>query len=168
MPLRVVTPRPACKLFQERLVMFRNLLVAATAMTLLCGTSAAALAANYQVKMLNKGPDGQAMQFDPAFLKIAPNDTVTFVPTDKGHSSESIEGMIPDGATPWKGAMSQQVEVQLTKPGVYAYKCLPHFGLGMVGLIEVGSNPPNLDAAKSVKLPPLAEKKMQQLFSQVN
>lgn len=147
--------------------MFKPILIAAAALALACGTSAAALAADYQVKMLNKGPDGKMMEFDPAFLKISPNDSVTFVPTDKGHSSESIEGMIPDGAQPWKGGMSQKITVTFTKPGVYAYKCLPHFVLGMVGLIEVGSNPPNLDAATSVKLPPLAEKKMKELFAQV-
>jgi len=107
------------------------------------------------------------MVFDPAFLKIAPNDTVTFVPTDKGHSSDSIQGMIPDGAQPWKGEINQQITVKFSTPGVYGYRCLPHFGLGMVGLIEVGDNPSNLDAAKKVKLPPKAESTMQGLFKEV-
>ena len=31
-----------------------------------------AQAAEHEVRMSNKGPDGQAMQFDPAFLKIEP------------------------------------------------------------------------------------------------
>lgn len=117
--------------------------------------------------MLNKGSDGQMMQFEPAFLQVAPGDTVTFVPTDKGHSSDSIDGMIPDGATPWQGKISQGITVTLTVPGVYGYKCLPHFGLGMVGLIEVGTSPSNLEAAKAVALPPLAEKRMQALFAEV-
>jgi pseudoazurin len=147
--------------------MFKPILVVAAALAFSCGASVAAFAADYQVKMLNKGPDGKMMEFDPAFLKIAPNDSVTFVPIDKGHSSESIKGMIPDGAQPWNSGMSQKITVTFTKPGVYGYKCLPHFALGMVGLIEVGSNPPNLDAAKSVKLPPMAEKKMKELFAQV-
>ncbi|TAN16039.1 MAG: pseudoazurin [Rhizobiaceae bacterium] len=147
--------------------MFKHVAIAAAAVALVCGTSYAALAADHQVKMLNKGPDGKMMEFDPAFLQIAPGDTVTFVPTDKGHSSDSINGMIPDGVQPWKGGMSQEITVTFTKPGVYAYKCMPHFTLGMVGLIEVGSNPPNLDAAKGVRLPPLADKKMKELFAQV-
>ena len=52
--------------------------------------------------MLNKGKDG-AMVFEPAGVKIAAGDTVTFIPTDKGHNAESIKGMIPDGATEFKG-----------------------------------------------------------------
>jgi hypothetical protein len=41
--------------------MFKPVVVAATAITLICGTSFAVLAANYQVEMLNKGPDGQTI-----------------------------------------------------------------------------------------------------------
>lgn len=147
--------------------MSKHLAAAALAALLVGGMSMAALAADHQVQMLNKGSDGQMMQFEPAFLQVAPGDTVTFVPTDKGHSSDSIDGMIPDGATPWQGKISQGITVTLTVPGVYGYKCLPHFGLGMVGLIEVGTSPSNLEAAKAVKLPPLAEKRMQTLFAEV-
>lgn len=147
--------------------MFKHFAVATLALMLVGGTSLAAVAADHQVKMLNKGANGQIMQFEPAFLQVAPGDTVTFVPVDKGHSSDSIEGMIPDGATPWKGKISQGITVTLTTPGVYGYKCLPHFGLGMVGLIEVGTNPANLEAAKQVHLPPKAEKLMQTLFAEV-
>jgi len=32
------------------------------------------------------------MVFEPALLKNAPGDTVTFVPTDKSHNAESIKG----------------------------------------------------------------------------
>lgn len=147
--------------------MSKHLAAAALAALLVGGMSMAALAADHQVQMLNKGSDGQMMQFEPAFLQVAPGDTVTFVPTDKGHSSDSIDGMIPDRATPWQGKISQGITVTLTVPGVYGYKCLPHFGLGMVGLIEVGTSPSNLEAAKAVALPPLAEKRMQALFAEV-
>lgn len=41
--------------------MFKPVVVAATAATLICGTSFAALAATYQVEMLNKGPDSQTI-----------------------------------------------------------------------------------------------------------
>lgn len=51
--------------------------------------SLSASAAEVQVKMLNKGADG-AFVFEPALVKIAPGDTVRFVPTDKGHNVESI------------------------------------------------------------------------------
>ena len=128
--------------------------------------AAPALAADFEVKMLNKGSDNQAMVFEPAFLKIQPGDTVRFVPTDKGHDAETIPGMLPDGAQPFKGKLSQELTVTFQTPGVYGYRCLPHLGMGMVGVIQVGDTTANLDAARQVKLPPLATKRMAVLFDQ--
>ena len=70
------------------------MLAAAAAVLVLAG---GARAAEVEVKLLNKGTDG-VMVFEPAFVKIAPGDTVKFVSTDKGHNAESIKGMLPDGA----------------------------------------------------------------------
>ena len=53
--------------------------------------AAPAMAANFEVKMLNKGADG-AMVFEPALTKVAVGDTVTFIPTDKGHNVETHQG----------------------------------------------------------------------------
>ena len=111
-----------------------------------------ALAKDYQVKMLNQGARG-AMVFEPALIKAAPGDTVTFVATDKGHNAEIISGMLPAGAAPFKGKMNQNLTVKLTKPGVYGYKCLPHYGMGMVGAIIVGDLKANAAAAKAVNHP---------------
>ena len=55
-----------------------------------------ARAAEHEVQMLNKGPEGQRNWFEPALLRIEPGDTVRFVPTDKGHNSASV--VVPDGA----------------------------------------------------------------------
>ena len=40
------------------------------------------VAADHEVQMLNKGEKG-AMVFQPALIRVAPGDTVTFFPTDK-------------------------------------------------------------------------------------
>src|SRR5690606_13822923 len=80
------------------------------------------LAADHQVKMVNKDSEGRAMQFEPAFLAVAPGDTVTFVNADKGHNSESIKGMIPEGAEPWKGQINEEIKVTFDVEGVYGYK----------------------------------------------
>jgi pseudoazurin len=128
--------------------------------------ASSAMAADYEVKMLNKGPDGAVMTFDPPFLKVQPGDTVRFVPTDKGHDAETIPGMLPDGATPFKGQISQEVAVKFDKPGLYGYRCVPHFGMGMVGLISVGGDTSNLDAARQAKMPPIATKRMTVLLDQ--
>jgi pseudoazurin len=128
-----------------------NTLVKVTAATLLLAVAAPAYAANFEVHMLNKGADG-AMVFEPAFTQVAVGDTVTFVPTDKGHNAESIKEVLPDGAEAFKGAMGQEVVVTFTAPGVYGVKCAPHFGMGMVAAVVVG-DPVNIDAAKAVRMP---------------
>jgi len=129
--------------------------------------SAGALAAEFQVQMLNKGTDGQAWQFEPAFLKVTPGDTVTFLPADKGHNSETISSTVPEGAEPWKGKINQPVTITYTQEGIYAYKCLPHAALGMVGVIQVGDSTDNLDAAKNAKLPGKGKVRLDELASQI-
>ena len=111
-----------------------------------------AAAKDVQVKMLNKGAHG-AMVFEPALVKVAPGDTVTFVATDKGHNAEIISTMMPAGAAPFKGKMNQDITVKFSKPGVYGYKCLPHYGMGMVGAVIVGSSSPNAAQAKAASHP---------------
>tara|TARA_B100000900_G_scaffold335342_1_gene296840 strand:- start:2617 stop:3054 length:438 start_codon:yes stop_codon:yes gene_type:complete len=88
------------------------------------------------VKMLNAGKEGM-MVFEPAYISVNKGDTVKFVATDLAHNSSSVEGMIPEGATPWVGAMSQDIEVTLTEEGVYVYQCTPHNMMAMVGVIKV-------------------------------
>lgn len=127
----------------------------------------AAQAAEHEIKMLNMGGDGQLMVFEPAFLKVEPGDTVNFVPTDKSHNAESILGMLPDGAEAWKGKINQPVSVTLDEEGVYGVKCMPHYAMGMVALIQVGDETPNLDAALATKHPGQAAKRMALLFEQV-
>lgn len=41
------------------------------------------MSGKHQVQMLNKGTTGQALHFEPEFLRVAPGDTVTFGATDK-------------------------------------------------------------------------------------
>jgi len=130
----------------------------------LAGASGSAYAADHVVQMLNKGAKG-AMVFEPNFIKAAPGDTVTFVPTDKSHDAESIKGMIPAGAEPFKGKLSQEIQVTLTAEGVYGVKCSPHYGMGMVALIVVG-NPTNAAEAATVKHPGKAKQAFADLLAE--
>ena len=118
-----------------------------------------AAAANFEVHMLNKGAEG-AMVFEPAFVKVAPGDTVTFIPTDKGHNVETIKDMIPEGAQAFKSKMNETYKVTFDRPGAYGVKCTPHVGMGMVGLVSVGDAPANLDAVKTGKLPKKARERL--------
>ena len=112
--------------------------------------------------MLDHGDDGM-MMFDPELLKITPGDTVHFLATDKDHNTETIPGMIPDGASPFASQIGQDFKVTLTVPGVYGYRCSPHGSLGMVGLIVVGS-PVNEAQAKEASVPGLAPRTFTRLF----
>jgi len=125
-----------------------------------------AFAADHQVQMLNRDSEGRIMQFEPAFLQIAPGDTVTFVPTDPGHNSESIPEMVPEGAEAWKGKINEEITVTFDQEGFYGYKCLPHFALGMVGLIQVGEPATPPDAAVTDKLPGKAKTRMAELVAE--
>ncbi|SCM77526.1 Pseudoazurin [uncultured Pleomorphomonas sp.] len=122
-----------------------------------------ATAADYQVKMLNKGAKG-VMVFEPDLVKIQPGDTVTFVSTDAGHDAMSIPGMLPDGAQPFEGKIGKDVTVTFTQPGVYGVKCKPHYVMGMVALVVVGDPSSNLEAAKKVKNPGKAGKLFTELL----
>jgi pseudoazurin len=123
------------------------------------------LAAEQEVQMLNKGPDGQRNWFDPAVVYAQPGDTIRFVPADKGHNSTAL--VVPDGAEAWNGKLSEEISVTLDAPGLYAYKCTPHFGLGMVGLIAVGDPTVNLEAVKSARYPGKARAVMAELIKEV-
>ena len=118
-----------------------------------------AFAANFEVHMLNKGEAG-AMVFEPALSQIAVGDTVTFVPTDKGHNAETIKDALPEGAEAFKSPLGKEFVVTFTVPGVYGIKCTPHLGMGMVAAVVVGGDTTNLDAVKAVKLPTKAAARM--------
>ena len=143
--------------------MFPKLIAASLAALLL---APAAYAENFDVKMLNKGAEG-AMVFEPAFVKAAVGDTVTFLPTDKGHNAESIKEMTPEGAELFKSGMNKEVTVTYTVPGVYGVKCAPHFAMGMVMLVVVGDDTSNLEALKAAKVPGKAKERFAPLFAEL-
>jgi len=120
-----------------------------------------AAAAEVVVKMLDRGAQGM-MVFEPASAKLKPGDTVRFVPEHPGHNAESILGMLPPGATPVKGAMSKELVVKFAKPGVYGFKCAPHFGFGMTFVAKVGDGAANMAAAETATTqgPPAAKKRL--------
>ena len=106
---------------------------------------------DFEVTMLNQGTDG-VMVFEPSVLKISVGDTVTFKPTNPGHNSASIAGMIPTGAEAWDGGMSQDVKVTFTEEGTYVYQCTPHLMMAMVGVIAVGDASVNLSKVKDAAI----------------
>lgn len=142
--------------------MLRTILAGALMMAAATG----AQAAEFEIKMLNKGAAG-AMVFEPAIVKVAPGDTVKFVPTDKSHNAESIPEMLPAGAVPFTGKMNEEVVVTFKENGVYGVRCKPHYGMGMVALVVVGE-PTNLEAAAAAKHPGKAKQVFADLLAKAN
>ena len=140
---------------QNRTAKFAGLAIVAA----LCAFPA--LSAEIEVKMLNKGSDGQAMVFEPATVKAAVGDVITFVPVDKGHDAAAVKDMIPEGVAEFKGKMNEAVKITVEKEGAYVVKCTPHLGMGMIALVVVDdARPANLDVVKNGKLPKKARDRL--------
>ncbi|WP_241127034.1 pseudoazurin [Novosphingobium terrae] len=145
----------------------RLALAAATLGLSLAAMPLTASAKEIVVHMKNTGAEG-AMVFEPSFVKAAPGDVIHFEPTDAAHNAESIPSLLPAGASAFKGVMGKDVSVTVSKPGLYGVKCMPHYTMGMVALIQVGKvTPAEIAAAKAVNLPPMAKKRMTPLLDKV-
>jgi pseudoazurin len=114
--------------------MFRMI---ASGLALSLTLSGAAFAEDFEVQMLNRGEAGN-MIFEPAFLRLAPGDTVTFIAADRGHNAESIAEMTPEGADAFSGKINEEIMVTYDVEGIYGVRCKPHYAMGMVMVIAVG------------------------------
>ncbi len=127
-------------------------------------------AEEHEVLMLDSDPaePGRTNVFSPALLFIEPGDTVTFVPTDKGHNSAAKRGMLPEGVERWNSSIDERFSIEFTTEGVYGYLCVPHYELGMVGLVIVGDDLANLAEARKVRHAGAARKAFRQLFDELD
>ena len=146
--------------------MLTKTLTLTAAFALLAG-AALATETTHTVQMLNKGEAG-AMVFEPAYIAAQPGDTITFVPTDRGHNAATLEGILPDGAEAFEGDMGKEVSITVTQEGLYGIQCDPHAGMGMVALIQVGQAT-NLEAATAAaaELRGKAKERLQDALAQV-
>ena len=103
------------------------------------------------VDMLNK-LDKRKMVFSQEIVRINLGDTVFWKSTDPGHNVQFIsKNGVPDGVEKFKSKVSKDTEFTFTVPGIYAYWCVPHKTLGMIGFVIVGEDLSNLDKIKKVK-----------------
>ncbi|MBE9533288.1 MAG: copper-binding protein [Proteobacteria bacterium] len=88
--------------------------------------------------------------FSPLVVKVAPGDTVSWENMNT-HITETITEYLPAGAEGWISGMGESFTTPpLTVEGAYIYKCTPHWGMAMGGVIIVGT-PTNLDDIKAKK-----------------
>ena len=125
--------------------------------------ASSAFAADTTVEMLNKRDDGAKMVYSEDITRIEVGDTVTWVPTSKGHNVEFIAG--PDGwDAPRKSKLSKEYSYTFDVPGVYLYQCSPHKTMGMIAIVVVGDgNNDVLDAKVRGK----SKKKLAEIMDQL-
>ena len=112
--------------------------------------SMSASAADQTVEMLNKlGKEN--MVFSSKIVKVDVGDTVFWKATKAGHNVEFIKGGVPAGVEKFRSKLSKDTEYKFEIPGIYAYWCTPHKGMGMIGFVVVSNNTSNLDAVKNLK-----------------
>ena len=128
--------------------------------------STISFAADITIEMLNKRPDGQIMVYSEDISKINVGDTITWVPTTKGHNVEFLAG--PDGwEIPKRSKMNKEYSYKFEMPGIYFYQCTPHKGMGMIALVVVGGDTSNKDAIAKVKVVAKSKKKLPQLLGEL-
>ena len=123
-------------------------------------------AADITVEMLNKRGDGQMMVYSEDLSRINVGDTITWIPTTKGHNVEFLAG--PDGwEIPKKSKMNKEYSYTFEIPGIYFYQCTPHKVMGMIALVMVGNDNSNSDTIAKVKVFGKGKKKLTELLEQL-
>jgi pseudoazurin len=133
---------------------------------IMASLSAPVFAADTTLEMLNKRDDGAKMVYSQDIARIDVGDTITWVPTSKGHNVEFIAG--PDGwEAPKKSKNGKEVAITFDAPGVYLYQCTPHKSMGMIALVVVGDDMVNLDAIAGMKMRGKSKKKMKAILDEL-
>ena len=112
--------------------------------------SQSAFAADQTIEMLNK-LGKEHMVYSQKIVNINVGDTVFWKSTTKGHNVEFIKGGVPEGVEKFRSKINKDVQYKFEIPGIYAYWCTPHKGMGMIGFVVVGNNKTNLEAIKKIK-----------------
>jgi len=139
-------------------------LISAMLVTLFASTS---FAADITVEMLNKRKsDNQSMVYSEDISRIDVGDTITWVPTTKGHNVHFLAG--PDGwDIPKKSKFNKEVSITFDTPGIYYYQCTPHKSMGMIALVVVGGDTSNKEAIAKIRAMGKSKKKLKALLEEL-
>ena len=124
--------------------------------------STPSFAADVAIEMLNKDADGNKMVFSEEVVKVEIGDTVTWLPSSKGHNVEMISS---PNKMKFKSKNGKEAKITFEKPGIYYYLCTPHKGMGMIGLVVVDNNISNIDDVKKAKAYGKSKKKLKKLLA---
>ena len=124
---------------KKLIILFLSLLIAQSA-----------FAADETIEMLNK-LGKEHMVYSKKIVKVDIGDTVFWKSTKPGHNVEFIKNGVPEGVEKFRSALSKDTEYKFEIPGIYAYWCTPHKGMGMIGFVVVGNDKSNLEAIKKIR-----------------
>tara|TARA_B100001248_G_scaffold40573_1_gene26005 strand:+ start:1421 stop:1849 length:429 start_codon:yes stop_codon:yes gene_type:complete len=129
--------------------------------------STSSFAADITVEMLNKRKsDNATMVYSEDISRIDAGDTITWLPTTKGHNVHFLAG--PEGwEVPKKSKFNKEVSMTFDTPGIYFYQCTPHKSMGMIALVVVGGDTSNKDAIAKIKVFGKSKKKIKALLEQL-
>ena len=122
------------------------------------------LSADQTIEMLNK-LGKEHMVYSQKIVNIEVGDTVFWKSTTPGHNVEFIKGGVPEGVEKFRSKVSKDTEYKFEIPGIYAYWCTPHKGMGMIGFVVVGNDKSNLEAVKKIKYQGKSKKIAAELIS---
>ena len=114
------------------------------------------------IEMLNKRDDGAKMVYSEDITRVNVGDTITWVPTSKGHNVQFIT--VPEGVEKIKSKNNKEVSFTFEQEGVYLYVCTPHATMGMLALVVVGDSLENLEDIKKSKVRGKSKKKLKKLM----
>ena len=126
--------------------------------------SAPAFAADMQIEMLNKDANGNKMVYSEEIARINAGDTITWVPTSKGHN---VEMMASPNKMKFKSKNGKEAKITFEERGIYYYWCTPHKGMGMIGLVVVGGDTFNKDQIAKAKAMGKSKKKLKKLLGEL-
>jgi len=112
--------------------------------------SQSAFAADQTIEMLNK-LGKEYMIYSKKIVNIEIGDTVFWKATTPGHNVEFIKGGVPEGVGKFRSSVSKDTQFKFETPGIYAYWCTPHKGMGMIAFVVVGNDKSNLETIKKIK-----------------
>jgi pseudoazurin len=124
--------------------------------------STPAFAADLAIEMLNKDADGNKMVFSQEVVKVEIGDTVTWLPSSKGHNVEMISS---PNKMKFKSKNGKEAKITFDTPGIYYYWCTPHKGMGMIGLVVVANDVSNMDDIASAKALGKSKTKLKKLLA---
>tara|TARA_B110001452_G_scaffold249869_1_gene237702 strand:- start:209 stop:715 length:507 start_codon:yes stop_codon:yes gene_type:complete len=124
--------------------------------------STPAFAADLAIEMLNKDSDGNKMVFSQEVVKVEIGDTVTWLPSSKGHNVEMISS---PNKMKFKSKNGKEAKITFDTPGIYYYWCTPHKGMGMIGLVVVANDVSNMDDIASAKALGKSKTKLKKLLA---